>query len=80
MICELTLPGVLDIDFEPFIDESEGRWKCQVKLSIDLPAQSLFRFLAPPVMSTILRGEISHRLSNGLSCCSTDPSFNIRNI
>jgi 2-aminobenzoate-CoA ligase len=24
MICELTLPGVLDIDFEPFIDEKRG--------------------------------------------------------
>ena len=35
MICELTLPGVLDIDLEPFIDESEGRWKCQVKFPAD---------------------------------------------
>jgi hypothetical protein len=25
MICETALPGVLDIDLEPFIDESEGR-------------------------------------------------------
>jgi hypothetical protein len=25
MICETALPGVLDIDLEPFIDGSEGR-------------------------------------------------------
>jgi len=25
MICETALPGVLDIDLKPFIDESEGR-------------------------------------------------------
>jgi hypothetical protein len=25
MVCETALPGVLDIDLEPFIDGSEGR-------------------------------------------------------
>ena len=30
MISEAALPGIIDIDLEPFIDGSEGRWKCQV--------------------------------------------------
>jgi hypothetical protein len=61
MICELTLPGVLDIDLEPFIDESEGRWKCQVKLPADPVGRRLVGPLAHRVMSTILRGEICRR-------------------
>ena len=43
MICERTLPDGLDIGLEPFIDESEGRWKCQV----EFPADPVVRSLGP---------------------------------
>jgi hypothetical protein len=78
IVCIGALPGVDDVDLKPFISESEGRCKCLMQIPARFRA--LFQALAPPVTSTIFRGEICRHQSYGRTCGSTDRSSDIPNI